>query len=98
MLNNKLDAEILSLERKLNLVVQDYTSMKDELRTIKDENSSLKDVIKGKEEQISDFQNKIKISKLVDSIGADENDTPELIKRIDDYIKEIDKCIVHLST
>ena len=98
MLNNKLDAEILSLERKLNLVVQDYSSMKEELRILKGENTSLKDVIKGKEQQISDFQNKIKISKLVDSIGADENDGSELKKKIDDYIKEIDKCIVHLSS
>ena len=41
--------------------------------------------------------NKFKISKIVDNIGADKSETAELKNKLDEYIKEIDKFIAHLS-
>jgi len=50
-----------------------------------------------KEQQILDFQNRIKISTIVDSIAGGETEAAEVKSKIDDYIKEIDKCISQLN-
>ncbi len=64
---------------------------------LKTQNAELKGLLRSKEEQISDFQNKIKISTIVDSISVGESEATEVKDKIDDYIKEIDKCINQLS-
>lgn len=89
--------EITSLERKLSLLIKEYRSLKENLRQLQKENSDLKSALGEKQEQLLGFQNKAKISKLVYNIRADESDTAELKKKLDDYIREIDKCITHLS-
>ena len=97
MRKEQLKANLLSLERKINLLVGEHKSLKTEVTQLKSENDELRSLLKSKEEQISSFQNKIKISKIVNEIDTGEGDTSELKKKIDDYIREIDKCIAHLS-
>ena len=90
-------AELSTLERKLSLLIKEHQSLKDKLKILQDENTDLKSVVAEKLTQIDSFNNKFKISKLVDTIGADKSDTAELKKKLDEYIKEIDKCIAHLQ-
>ncbi len=72
-----------------------------ELAKIKEENEQLKQVIEDKNEAIKSFQNQDKISKIVSSVAEEGNNktekTTELKLKINEYIKEIDKCILHLS-
>ncbi len=89
--------ELTSLERKLSLLINEHRSLKEQIRIQKEENSELKAVLTEKQEQLREFQNKAKISKLVSSIGADKSDTADLRRKLDDYIKEIDNCIAFLS-
>ncbi|GAA0194644.1 hypothetical protein GCM10009122_58260 [Fulvivirga kasyanovii] len=97
MNKEQLKANLLSLERKINLLVGEHKTLKLEVSQLKSENDELRSIVKSKEEQISSFQNKIKISKIVNEIDTGEGNTSELKRKIDDYIKEIDKCIAHLS-
>jgi len=90
-------AELSTLERKLSLLIKEHQSLKDQVRLLQDDKTNLKSVIAEKQTQIENFNNKTKISKLVDTIGADKSDTAELKHKLDEYIKEIDKCIAHLS-
>jgi uncharacterized coiled-coil DUF342 family protein len=94
---NKLHTELSALERKVQLLLNEHQHMKQELNVLKAENSELKSILKQKEDRISDFQNQDKISKIVGSIGKEETETSELRGKIDEYIKEIDKCIAHLT-
>ena len=57
----------------------------------------LKSLLNSKEQQIHDFHNKIKISTIVDSISVGDSEAAEVKNKIDDYIKEIDRCINQLS-
>ena len=97
MNKDQLKANLSSLERKINLLIGDYKNLKLELNQLKNENDELKSMVRDREQQISSFQNKIKISKIVNEIDTGEGNTSELKRKIDDYIKEIDKCIAHLS-
>jgi chromosome segregation ATPase len=99
MSQEKAKAELMSLERKIKLLLSDYSAIKKELQNLRAENQELKSVIKSKDELINHFQNQIKISKIVGSIAVENQttDSAELKAKINEYIKEIDKCIAHLS-
>ena len=92
-----LRTQLASLDRKLNLLLAEHKRVKQELAQNQAENSGLREDLKAKDEQIASFQNRIKISKIVDRIDTDGEDSTELKRKLDDYIKEIDKCIGYLS-
>ena len=97
MNNDLLKTEFASLERKVTLLMGEHKRLRSELAQLKEENNGLKDEIKARDEQVASFQNKFKISKIVSSIDSESQDTSELKRKIDEYIKEIDKCIAHVS-
>lgn len=89
--------EITTLERKLSLLINTHQHLKEKIRQLEEENQQLKDVITSKEQQLGQFQNKLKIGKLVGNVEADKSESAELKKKLDEYIIEIDRCIAHLS-
>jgi len=95
--NDLLKNSLSSLERKINLLIGEQKHLRQELDLTKTENEDLKTRIKQKDEQLGSFQNKFKISKIVSEIDTEDGNPSELKSKIDDYIKEIDKCIAHLS-
>ena len=97
MNKEKLNSSISLLERKVKLLLGEHKALKEELNALKTENQELRDVLEHKDTQINDFHNKIKISKIADNVGSGEIDSLEIKKQIDGYIKEIDRCIIHLS-
>lgn len=97
MKRDRLNNELQTLERKIRMLMQQYSQEKKTSADLKQEVSHLKDSLKAREQQISDFQNKIKISTIVDSISVGDLEATEVKSKIDDYIKEIDKCINQLS-
>jgi chromosome segregation ATPase len=97
-----MDQELLKtnlngLERKILVLVNEHKNLKEELKSLKRENQELKTAVRSRDEQISGFHNQLKITKIVDSINPEDGSVSELKKKVDDYIREIDKCIAHLS-
>ena len=97
MSNENLKQELATLERKVKLLISEHQKLKDELVNSKRENDQLKSQLNVKEGELSNFQNKFKISKLVGNMVVEKEDTKELKVVLDEYIKEIDKCIAHLG-
>lgn len=94
---DKLSLEVMALERKIKLLLGEFSSIKEENKRLLKENEKLVAENKFKEEQIKNFQNRIKISKIVDYMSAEGEKSAELKTKINEYIKEIDRCIAHLS-
>jgi regulator of replication initiation timing len=97
-----MDQEILKsslsgLERKILILLNDHKSLKDEIRTLKLENHELRTDLRKRDDQLSNFKNQIKITKIVDNINPDTEGVAELKRKVDEYIREIDKCIAHVS-
>jgi len=92
-----LKTNLSGLERKLMVLINEHKTLKDELKSLKTENQELKVAIKGRDEQLFNFKNQIKITKIVDSINPEDESVSELKKKVDEYIREIDQCIAHLS-
>ena len=92
-----LKTNLSGLERKLLVLVNEHKNLKEEIKALKNENQELKDAVHTRDEQIAGFHNQLKITKIVDSIDPEDGSVSELKKKVDDYIREIDKCIAHLS-
>lgn len=96
---DKLDlASALSLlEDRVKQLLEERSAMRHELEFIRKENTDLKAQLEKKSSQINNFQNQIKISKIVDKMAV-KDDTAELKDKINEYIKDIDRCIALLSS
>ena len=92
-----LKANLNGLERKIMMLLNDQKTLKDEIRTIKLENHELRTDLRKRDEQMANFKNQIKITKIVDYINPEDESISELKRKVDEYIREIDKCIAHVS-
>jgi hypothetical protein len=96
-MNNEVLLKLAELEIKLQKLVKEHNALKEELNTVRAENKELKALKDRQNEDLKNFQNQDKISKIVSSIAEDTQKSTELKLKINEYIKEIDKCIAHLS-
>ena len=92
-----LKTNLSGLERKILVLLNEHKTVKDELRSLKLENHELKNDLNKRDDQLSNFKNQIKITKIVDHINPENGSSTELKRKVDEYIREIDKCIAHLS-
>jgi hypothetical protein len=97
MKRDRLNSELQVLERKIRLLMAQYSQERKKNEDLESKFLELKSLLEMKEQQILDFQNRIKISTIVDSIAVGETEATEVRNKIDDYIKEIDKCISQLN-
>jgi septal ring factor EnvC (AmiA/AmiB activator) len=97
MSEENLKSALSTLERKIKLMLSEQDKLKQDIQHFRTENERLKGVISEQEGQLKGFQNNSKISKIVDSMNAEGGDKEELKEVLDQYIKEIDKCIAHLG-
>jgi predicted RNase H-like nuclease (RuvC/YqgF family) len=92
-----LKANLNGLERKITMLINEHKSLKEEIKSLKIENQELKSAIKARDEQVVHFKNQIKISKIADNIHPEDGSNLELKKKVEEYIREVDKCIAYLS-
>ena len=92
-----LKSNLSGLERKLLVLINEHKNLKEEIKALKSENQDLKSAIKVRDEQVAGFHNQLKITKIVDNLHPEDGSVSELKKKVDEYIREIDKCIAHLS-
>ena len=92
-----LKTNLAGLERKILVLINEHNNLKEELQNVKKENQELKSAVKVRDEQIDRFHNQLKITKIVDNLHPEDGSVLELKKKVDEYIREIDKCIAHLS-
>lgn len=97
MKRDRLNTELQSLERKIRLLLNEFNSLKKEHESLHQENQDLRSLLSSKDKQLHDFQNKINISTIVDSIETGESEVSEVKEKLNEYIKEIDKCIQYLN-
>ena len=92
-----LKSNLNGLERKILMLLNDHRNMREELKNLKNENQAMRQSLQGRDQQLESFKNQIKITRIADRIQPENGDVTELKKKVDDYIREIDKYIAHLS-
>jgi chromosome segregation ATPase len=92
-----LKTNLNGLERKILMLINEHKNLREEVKNLKVENQALRQSVQSRDQQLDSFKNQIKITRIADRIHPEDGDVAELKKKVDDYIREIDKCIAHLS-
>jgi len=97
MSENSLSNKLKNLESKIGLLLDSHQNLKEGSKKLSHENKSLQGQIEELSTQLNDFQNQDKITKIVSSKTVEKEEATELKYKLNEYIKEIDRCIAHLS-
>lgn len=96
-MSNPIDDKLVGLEKKVNELIKAYQSERSKNNQLEAQNHSLKEEVEGLNAKLTDFQNQYKIAKIVSSTTVEKDESVELKNKLNEYIKEIDRCIAHMS-
>jgi beta-N-acetylglucosaminidase len=88
---------ISNIEKKLSNLLSSYESLKDKNLKLEDENNKLISKIEDNSQIINSLNDKIKIMSISKSVDVSKNDIKQTKLKINEYIREIDKCIAQLN-
>ena len=88
---------ISGIEIKLNNLLSSYKKVKSINSNLKEENANLLSDIEQKNIEINTLKDKIKIISISKSVDASQGDIRQTKLKINEYIREIDKCIAQLN-
>jgi phage shock protein A len=94
---SNLKAIAYSLESKIEKLLDLHHQAKKELTGLKNENSHLNQTLDQHKKTIKDLEEKGKILKLSKSLSTTNENTTELKLKINELIREVDKCISLLN-
>jgi len=86
-----------SFESKVEKLLDLHHKAKKELHSLKTENIHLSQTIEQQKKVIKDLEEKGKILKLSKSLSTTNENTTELKLKINELIREVDKCISLLN-
>ena len=92
-----IDHKLQELEENLSLLLQLYQKKEQVTHQLQQTNANLEQEVKNLKNQLADFQNQYKIAKIVSGSKVEKEESVELKHKLNEYIKEIDRCIAHLS-
>ena len=84
------------IEQKVTKLITRFNQAQEALEKARQEIKDLELVVHKKDEEIKNFKNTDNITKIVNTIAADAANATELKLKLNEYIKEIDKCIAYL--
>ena len=97
MAKEKQLQQLQHIEDKLRKLVTRYSEVQQKLNNAQEEIKFLEGLVDEKEQQIKNFQNQENIVKIVDTLAGNPVNSTELKLKINEYIREIDKCIAYLQ-
>ena len=87
-----------NIEKKVSKLIQLYQSVQKEKEEILTENNKLELDLSDKEKTIKRLEEKIKLLRITKSVGTqDDERNKESRQKINEYVREIDKCIALLN-
>ncbi|MBT3612332.1 MAG: hypothetical protein HN522_05275 [Flavobacteriales bacterium] len=85
------------IEVKLGKLIAKYQQVKQEKLILQQENDDFVASLKLKEIEILNLQEKVKLMNISKSVDASKQEVKETRLKINEYVREIDKCIALLN-
>ena len=89
--------KLSSLEKQVKTLIERYRQLNKHHEQAVLENNELKAEVEELRDQVRDFENQDKITKIVSNTTVEKEESAELKHKLNEYIKEIDRCVAHLS-
>ena len=93
----ELDIQLANLQKKLQLLVKQNQLLFKENASLKNENETLSIVLQNKNSLLEKLQRQIDAMKI-NSSSLDKAEKGHLEKRINEYLKDIEKCLALLNS
>ncbi|MBT7620636.1 MAG: hypothetical protein HN702_02590 [Flavobacteriales bacterium] len=89
---------VKNIEKKVNKLIQLYQSAQKEKEETLTENNQLISDLSDKDKIINSLEEKIKLLRITKSVSTqDDEKNKESRQKINEYVREIDKCIALLN-
>ena len=92
-----MEQQLQRVEEKIQQVLKQYTFAQKEIQRLQKENSRLQEELQNRIEHANTLQQKAELLK-VNTLNLDDTSKKDREKRINSYLKEIDKCLSLLNT
>ena len=89
--------ELVLLNRKIDDLINKLTSLKDENRNLKSRNEALEKLLQSRDEERKELEKKYDRLKLSGALLGEGENAVEAKRRINELMREIDKCIALLD-
>ena len=89
-------AQLDRLERQLTTLVAAYQELREDMADATTTIQQLRADVREKDRQLKERQNQENIVKLVHTIAGEPTHANELKLRLNEYIRELDKCLAYL--
>jgi len=86
-----------NIEVKLGKLIAKYQQVRQEKLILQQENEGFVASLKLKEIEILNLQEKVKLMNISKSVDASKQEVKETRLKINEYVREIDKCIALLN-
>jgi len=86
-----------NIEVKLGKLIAKYQQVRQEKLILQQENENFVASLKLKEIEILNLQEKVKLMNISKSVDASKQEVKETRLKINEYVREIDKCIALLN-
>ncbi len=92
-------SRLIVIHNQVKELLEENARLKNDKNDLNSVNLAMKKELEDKNKAIEDLTQKIQTLKLAKSISGDEKpqETTELKRKINDYLKEIDRCIALLN-
>ena len=86
-----------NIEVKLVRLIANYKQIREDKLVLKQENETLIATLAAKSKEVMDLQEKIKLMNISKSVDVSKQEVKETRLKINEYVREIDKCIALLN-
>ena len=86
-----------SIEIKIKNLIDKYNQVKLENSNLLKKNNDLKLVLDEKNNKIIELQNKVKLMNITKNVDRSKDEVKSTRLKINEYVREIDKCIALLN-
>ena len=86
-----------NIESKVLRLIEDYKSLSDRKKVLEEENNILSDKLELRNKEIITLKEKIKLMNISKSVDSSNVELKETRLKINEYVREIDKCIALLN-
>jgi len=91
------NAVLNSIKEKVHMLMSNNSSLKEQNIELETKVSELKNTLKQQKSEIENFNGKVKMLKMAKSLVGDSEKNTEMKLKINELVREIDKCISLLN-
>lgn len=92
-----LDTYIVSLSGRVEKLVRTQAQLREENLKLKSRNEELELVVNDQKNVLSKLEEENKVVKIAKAVTDDDDDRKEQRKRLNELVREVDKCIALLN-